>query len=122
MTTRSDAGPPRDPGVYRRTNHFRDALGDGMRFLTEEMVEETIRSGGDEPRSGGPGKVRRKRHYDGVWAVLVISKADPVLITGWTEVGSWVEAMASDRWTQDQLSKMRAFMDEEHKRPVSEQL
>lgn len=108
--------PPRDPLDYDETEHFGDAFDDDMRFVTEDMVDETIADGRDYPKEGGRGKLRRKLEYDGVDAVVVIAKDAPVLITAWTEVGSWARAIASDRWSHGDLETIRAFVDREHKR------
>lgn len=109
--------PPRDPDEYGWTDHFRDdAMQCNLRFLTEEMVEETIAEGRDCDRvEAGAGYLRRRKTYDGVDAVLVLPEDKPVVITGWTEINSYIEAMASDRWTQEQLEKIRAGANLEHK-------
>lgn len=113
-----DGAPSRHPEFYHETEHFReDILTDGMRFITREMANETIREGRDYPEEGGPGKIRRKKDYDGVYAVVVLPDDDNVIVTGWTEVNSWVRAMASDRWSAGQLRTIGAFEDEEHKDP-----
>ena len=113
---RSDEAPSRDPAVYRETDHFADCFEDSMRYIESSMVDEIIVCGRDYPKQGGPGKMRRKLEYGGVDAVLVIAKDDPVLITGWTEVRDWVDALSSDHWSLDQLRTIRAFEDKEHKR------
>jgi hypothetical protein len=108
--------PSRDPEVYEETDHFEDAFEDGMRFVERSMVPEVIEEGRDYPEQGGRGKVRRKKEYGGVDAVLVMALDSRVLVTTWTEVRSWKRAMASDRWSMEDLETMRAFMDGEHKR------
>lgn len=115
MVTHKDV-PPREPGRFRETDHFGDIFDDPLRYLTRDMVGEVIADGRDYPKEGGPGKMRRKKEYDGVDAVLVIAKDAPVLITGWTEVRDWAKALASDRWSFEDLERIRAFMDEEHKK------
>jgi hypothetical protein len=107
-------GPPREPCRYSETDHFADCFDDPMRFITRGMVGEVIEGGRDYPDEGGPNKVRRKREYGGVDAVLVIARDDPVLITGWTEVRDWVDAAASERWSLEQLRTIRAFEDKDH--------
>lgn len=110
--------PPRDPELYSRSDHFEeDTLEDSMRFLTEEMIKQTIRHGRDCDRvKAGPGKIRRKQTFDGVDAVLVIPENKPFLVTGWTEIHSFNEAIASDRWDLDTLKTIQAFQNYEHKR------
>jgi hypothetical protein len=108
--------PSRDPLDYEETDHFSDAFEDDMRYVTRDMVDTTIVQGVDFPNQGGPGKIRRKHSYDGVYCVLVIALDGPVLVTAWTEMDSWTTAMASGRWSQEQLARIRAFEDREHKR------
>lgn len=109
--------PPRDPEKYIWTNHFRDeAMSSDLRFLTETMVNETIAEGRDRNRiEAGAGYLRRKKTYDGVDAVLVLPEQEPVVVTGWTEIKSITEALASDRWSQDQIQRIRAYENLEHK-------
>lgn len=107
--------PSREPSEYFQTFHFDDAFEDEMRFIERDMVNQTIMRGHDFMHEGGPDKMRRKFDFDGVYAVLVIALDDPVLITGWTEINSMVDAMASDRWTPAQLQKIDAFEQKLHK-------
>lgn len=107
--------PPREPSVYTETHHFSDAFESDMRFIRREWVDETIIRGVDFPNQGGPGKLRRKFDYDGVYAVLVIALDNPVLITAWTEINELGRAMASPRWSQAQLQTIDAFERELHK-------
>lgn len=87
-----------------------------MRFLTEEMIEQTIKHGRDCDRiEAGPGKLRRKHTFDGVDAVLVIPENKPFLVTGWTEIRSFGEALASERWALDTLKTIQVFQNYEHK-------
>lgn len=111
----------REPSDFRRTKHFDDdVMPDRMRFLTDEMIEQIIMRGHDYREEGGPDKFRRKKNFEGVLGVLVIARDQPVLVTGWTEIESFSEAMASERWTTEQLRKIRAFQNEEHKMPTGE--
>lgn len=108
--------PPREPSEYVRSEHFDlDAMNHSLRFMTEDMVEQTIMRGRDFWNQGGPGKIRRKQDFDGVYGVLVLALDTPEIVTGWTEVNSWVRAMQSDQWTQSELQKIRVFEDKEHK-------
>ena len=109
--------PPRSPHIYEEADHLEDAFADDMRFLDRDMVEETIINGRDYPKEGGPGKMRRKYEYDGVDVVVVIDPKVPCIITAWTEINSTSRALASSRWTTDDLQTIRAFMDKLHKRP-----
>lgn len=111
----STNNPPRDPDQYEETDHFDDAFACEMRYLEREMVDEIILRGVDYMNQGGPGKMRRKFDYDGVYGVLVIALDHPVLVTGWTEINDLTTAMASDRWSQEQLQTVDAFEQKLHK-------
>ena len=92
-----------------------------MRFLTEEMVNETIRHGRDCDRAkAGPGKLRRKRTFEGVDAVLVLPESEPYIVTGWTEIRSFQDALASSRWTYEQLQTIQSFQNYDHKATTPE--
>jgi len=110
--------PPRDPGVYSQSTHYEDdAQDDPMRFFTESMVRETIRDGEDCDRvEAGPGRLRRRKTFDGVDAVLVLPEHEPLIITGWTEVSDFTTALRSSRWTQEQIRTIQAFQNYEHKK------
>jgi len=123
--------PPRDPDRYEWSAHLRDDVLDSrMRFLTEDMVQETISDGRDHWDEGRPAEkfpdrarndastidVRRKRDFDGVDAVLVIPRDEPILVTGWTEIGDYPRAFASDRWLQGEIARIQAFEDKRHLR------
>lgn len=106
--------PGREPDDYRWTDHFHDVMDDPLRYLTEEMVAETIRRGEDYPEEGGPGKLRRKAVFDGIRAVLVLPVDDPVVVTGWTEIADCAEALLAG-YTDEDLQRIAAFEDERHK-------
>jgi len=109
--------PPRDPGVYAWTDHFReDAMQSNFRFFTKEMIAETIAEGRDCDRiEAGAGCLRRRKTFDGVDVVLVLPEDEPVVITGWNEIKSYIEALASDQWSQDDLAKIKSVENLEHK-------
>jgi hypothetical protein len=86
-----------------------------MRFIERDMVDQIIIRGRDFPEEGGPNKFRRKLGLDGVNAVLVIARDDPVLITAWTEIRDMNTAMSSGRWSFDQLQTIDAFERKLHK-------
>jgi len=111
----SSKRPSREPSEYFQTFHFEDGFEDEMRFLEPDMIDQIIIRGHDFMHEGGPEKMRRKLDFDGVYGVLVIALDDPVLITGWTEINSMVEAMQSDRWTAAELQKIDAFEKKLHK-------
>jgi hypothetical protein len=116
--------PPRDAELYDWSDHFRDdSLPDSVRFLSDEMVKETLEEGRDCDRvEAGRGKLRRKKTYSGVDAVLVLPEDDTYIITGWTEINDMGEAALSDRWEIGQLEKIQAF-EEQHNpdyKPIGE--
>lgn len=115
--------PPRDPSVYNWSEHFtEDSLPDHMRFLTDQMVRETIADGRDCDRvEAGAGKLRRKKTYGGVDAVLVLPEYEAYIVTGWTEIRCYTDALASNRWSAAQLQTIQTFQDYEHKKPYSAQ-
>lgn len=115
-----DDPAPRDPSVYDWTDHFRDDIfDDPMRYLSKDMVDTIIRDGNDYPKQGGPGNIRRRYEFSGVYGVLVLDLEKNVIVTGWTEVASTADALASGEWTLDQLKVIRAFERREHKRPTT---
>lgn len=109
--------PPRDPSLYQWSEHFsEDSFPHQMRFLTDTMIRETIADGRDCDRvEAGAGKLRRKKTYSGVDAVLVLPEDDPYIVTGWTEIQCYADALRSDRWSQQDLETIQAFQDFEHK-------
>lgn len=101
---------PDDPDEYDHTSHYRDVLSYEDRFLTEQMVEETIRHGEDSIRSVDDARIRRRKTYDGVEVAVVLGPSKhgpPVIVTAWTEIGSIVDALQSDRWTQGQIEAIQ---------------
>lgn len=97
---------PRDPDAYDWLRHAtEDSIADKWRFLTEEMVRETIRSGRDCVRVKGE-PIRRKREFEGVDTVVVLDDRD--ILTAWTEVRSVEAAIMSDRW---ELAEIRVIQE-----------
>jgi len=89
-----------------------------MRFLTPELIDETLADGKDCERvEAGRGKLRRRKTFDGVDVVLVLPEDQPLIVTGWTEVSDIATALASERWSQTILEKIQAFERFEHKTP-----
>mgnify|MGYP006272376127 CR=1 FL=1 len=112
--------PPRDASVYAYSEHFTDTLQDPLRFLTEDMVQETIEQGRNCDRiEAGAGKLRRKHDFEGVDAVLVLPEYTPYIVTGWTEINSLEAALASPRWSYSDIQKIDAFEKELHKKRIT---
>ena len=100
---------PRDPAEYDFSQHFEeDTLPDEMRFLTKEMVEETIREGRDCVRALGE-PIRRKKTYHGVDAVVVLgSREGLAVLTGWTEVNKITDALKQDSpWDMEEIETIQ---------------
>jgi hypothetical protein len=114
----SDSGDhPRNPSEFDLTDHVReDVFADDMRFVDERMIWETIRDGREYAKEGGPGRVRRRLEYDGVDCAVVIDPDCRAVVTAWTEVASAQRALASDRWSSDDIDTILAFEAREHKR------
>lgn len=109
-------GPARDPSAFEWTDHAEERLGDPMRFADERMVNEAIRNGRRYTEEGGPGRERRRARFSGVDCCVVVDNDARTVVTLWTEVGSFARAMASDRWSMDDIEKINAFEDRRHKR------
>ena len=100
---------PRDPSEYYHTNHFTDdILPDSDRYITIELVEETIREGRDCIRSENDVQIRRKKTFDGVDVVVVLGERDGyAIVTAWTELVSAKTALQSDRWGLGAISTIQ---------------
>lgn len=115
MGTAPMPGPSREPTDWTESKHFQESYGDPHRFHTPAMVAETLLHGRDEACPWGKRAVVRKLEYDGVAVVLVLAPRERVIVTGWTEVASYARALASARWSFDDLAVLDAFMAREHK-------
>ena len=106
--------PTRDPDDYEWSFHLtEDSLSSETRFLTDDMIAETIAEGRDAVRSVNDETVRRKKTYDGVDVVVVLAPKAEEAVTAWTEIASLTEALAPDsRWSQDQIEVIQATDDE----------
>lgn len=86
-------------------------MDDPNRFLTNEMIEQVILRGVDYDYQFDQSQFRRKHEFDnGIRGVLVLSTKRPLVITGWTEVASFTQALANG-WDQESLEKIQAFED-----------
>lgn len=106
----------RDPSAFSWTEHAEDRLDNDMRFTDRGMVEATIRDGRRYTGEGGPGRERRRKRFSGVDCCVVVDDGSRAVVTHWTEVGSYADAIASDRWSMEDIERIRAFEDYEHKR------
>ncbi|WP_177197716.1 hypothetical protein [Halogranum rubrum] len=104
--------PPRDPSLYAVTNHFRRRLRQRGRYVTLPTVSQSIRTG--QLRWNSTDGWRFALAREGVRFVVVVGDTEtdsPVVVTGWTKIDSWSDAMASDRWSDDDLHTIRLRTD-----------
>lgn len=91
--------PPRDPGRYALTDHFRERLAQGGRYLSLPAVGDAIRYG--QLRWNTTDGWRFALLDEGVRVVVVVCDTDtpsPVVVTAWTELADREEALASETW------------------------
>jgi hypothetical protein len=92
--------PPRAPGQYALTDHFRERLAQGGRYLSLPAVGDAIRYG--QLRWNATDGWRFALVNEGVRLVVVVCDTEtpsPVVVTAWTELADREAALASDRWT-----------------------
>ncbi|MFC4359125.1 hypothetical protein ACFO0N_14355 [Halobium salinum] len=104
-THRTPWDPPvRDPAAYSLTDHFRRRLRQPGRYVTLPIASDAIRTG--QLRWNRTDGWRFALVRDGVRYVIVVGDTEtnsPVIVTGWTEVASWAEAVESERWREEDL-------------------
>lgn len=91
--------PPRDPGLYALTDHFRERLAQGGRFISLPAVGDAIRHG--QLRWNTTDGWRFALLDEGVRLVVVVCDTEtpsPVVVTAWTELADEEAARASNRW------------------------
>jgi len=115
------AAPPRDPGAYARTDHFRERVLQPGRYVSEPVAADVLRSG--QLRWNTSDGWRFALVRGGIRFVLVVGDVDtpsPVLVTGWTEVADWRTAIESDRWTETDVHtiQLRADLSEAPRRAI----
>lgn len=92
--------PTRDPSAYALTDHFRERLAQPGRYVSIPIVSDAIRHG--QLRWNTSDGWRFALVRAGVRYVVVVSDTDtgsPVVVTAWTEIADWNEAISADRWT-----------------------
>lgn len=97
---RPEDTPPRDPGRYALTDHFRERLAQGGRFLSLPAVGDAVRYG--QLRWNATDGWRFALLDEGVRLVVVVCDTDtpsPVVVTAWTELADREAALASERWS-----------------------
>lgn len=98
-TRRPEDPPPRNPDRYALTDHFRDRLAQGGRYLSLPAVGDAIRYG--QLRWNTTDGWRFALVDEGVRLVVVVCDTEtpsPVVVTAWTELADREAALASDRW------------------------
>lgn len=104
--------PKRNPAVYSLTDHFRTRLRQPGRYITLPVASDAIRAG--QLRWNRTDGWRFALVRDGVRFVVVVGDTEtdsPVIVTGWSEVDSWSDALASGRWREDDLHTIRLRAD-----------
>jgi len=118
---RPEDPPFRDPGRYSLTDHFRERLAQGGRYVTVDAVDSTIREG--QLRWNSTDGWRFARVIDGVRLVVVVCDTEtpsPVVVTAWTELADREAARDSDRWDRTEIEtiKLRTALSEEAERQI----
>lgn len=91
--------PSRDPSHYALTDHFRERLAQGGRYLSLPAVGDAIRYG--QLRWNATDGWRFALVEEGVRLVVVVCDTEtpsPVVVTAWTEIADREVALASNRW------------------------
>lgn len=106
---RKPSDPPvRDPSLYALTDHFKDRLGQPGRYVTVRSVSNAIREG--QLRWNTSDGWRFAYTVEGVRVVVVVSDTDtqsPVVVTSWTEIADWDQAVSSSRWDETDAHTIR---------------
>lgn len=92
--------PSRDPGRYALTDHFRERLAQGGRYLSLQAVGDAIRYG--QLRWNTTDGWRFALVEEGIRLVVVVCDTEtpsPVVVTAWTEVDDREVALRSERWS-----------------------
>lgn len=104
--------PSRTPEDYSLTDHVRQRLAQPGRYLSLPTVSEAVRRG--QLRWNSTDGWRFSLVDDGVRYVVVVSDTDtdsPVVVTAWTEIESWEDAKASERWSDTAVHTIRLRSD-----------
>lgn len=120
---RPEDPPLRDPRSYAQTDHFRERLHQQGRYVSLPVVSEAIAHG--QLRWNTTDGWRFALVRDGVRFIVVVSDTEtssPVVVTGWTEVADWSEAVASERWNEIDVHtiQLRADLSDNHDEQIPE--
>lgn len=105
---RPEDPPIRNPGQYSLTDHVRERLAQGGRYVTLDGIDAAIRGG--QLRWNTTDGWRFARVEDGVQFVVVVcdtETASPVVVTAWTEIDDIGAAEASERWDRTDIETIR---------------
>lgn len=125
-TRRHPEDPPsRNPSRYALTDHFRERLAQGGRYLTIEGVDAAIREG--QLRWNTTDGWRFARVEDGVRLVVVVCDTEtksPVVVTAWTELADPDTARRSERWDRTDLEtiQLRTALSEQAEDHIPERI
>lgn len=122
---RPEDPPIRDPGRYALTDHFRERLAQGGRYLSIDAVDTTIREG--QLRWNTTDGWRFARIVDGVRFVVVVCDTEtpsPVVVTAWTELADHEAARRSDRWDRTDIEtiQLRTALSENAERHIPDRI
>jgi len=123
---RTPEDPPlRDPAAYHQTDHFRKRLYQQGRYVSVPIVEQAIVEG--QLRWNNNDGWRFALVEDGIEYVIVVSDTEthsPVVVTGWTAVDDWEEALNSDQWTEEDIQtiQLRADLSAQRDEQVPDQI
>ncbi|GAB7012360.1 hypothetical protein [Halolamina salina] len=108
-TRRRPEDPPiRNPGQYSLTDHVRQRLAQGGRYVTLDGIDAAIRGG--QLRWNSSDGWRFARVEEGVRLVVVVCDTDttsPVVVTAWTEVADIGAAQRSEQWDRTDVETIR---------------
>lgn len=122
---RPEDPPSRDPSRYALTDHFRERLAQGGRYLSLPAVGDAIRYG--QLRWNTTDGWRFALVDEGVRLVVVVCDTEtpsPVVVTAWTEIADRDVALASERWgyTAVETIELRSALAERPDEQVPERI
>lgn len=100
--------PVRNPGQYSLTDHVRERLAQGGRYVTLDGVDAAIREG--QLRWNTTDGWRFAREQDGIRFIVVVcdtETASPVVVTAWTEIADLGAAQRSEHWDRTDIETIR---------------
>lgn len=122
---RPEDPPVRNPGQYSLTDHVRERLTQGGRYVTLDGVDAAIREG--QLRWNATDGWRFAHVRGGVRLIVVVCDTDtasPVVVTAWTEIADLGAARGSGRWDRTDIEtiRLRSALSERADEHVPEQI